>query len=232
MACNGASTQSRGKSWLAPRCVVCALRPGSPVCAGCEHDFFAPDVRRCERCALRLPASADRVCGACLSEPPAFDASTALADYVAPVAGMVAALKFGGRLDLAEVFARLLASREPARPLADLVVAVPLSFERESERGFNQSLEIARRYAKLTGTTLAERALSRLRHTAPQQSLAREERRRNVRGAFGVDVAVRGLSVVVIDDVMTTGSTLGEIAQVLKRAGAARVVNRVVARTP
>ncbi len=144
---------------------------------------------------------------------------------------MVAALKFGGRLDLAEVFARLLARREPVRPLADLVVAVPLSFERESERGFNQSLEIARRYARLTGTTLAERALSRLRHTAPQQSLAREERRRNVRGAFGVDVPVQGRCVVVIDDVMTTGSTLGEVAQVLKRAGAARVVNRVVART-
>ena len=225
------SKPSRRKSWLAPRCVVCALKPGSPVCAGCEHDFFAPDTHRCERCALRLPASADRACGACLSEPPPFDASAALADYVAPVAGMIAALKFGGRIDLADVFARLLASREPVRPVGDLVVPVPLSFERESERGFNQSLEIARRYARLTRTTLAERALSRLRHTAPQQSLAREERQRNVRGAFGVDVPVRGRCIVVIDDVMTTGSTLGEVAQVLKRAGAARVVNRVVART-
>lgn len=144
---------------------------------------------------------------------------------------MIAALKFGGRIDLAEVFARLLARRDPTPPVGELIVAVPLSFERESERGFNQSLEIARRYAKLTSTTLVERALSRLRHTAPQQSLAREERQRNVRGAFGVDVPVRGRCIVVIDDVMTTGSTLGEVAQVLKRAGAARVVNRVVART-
>jgi predicted amidophosphoribosyltransferase len=71
-----------------------------------------------------------------------------------------------------------------------------------------------------------------VRHTPPQQSLAREARRRNVRGAFGVSGDVRGARLVVVDDVMTTGSTLNEIADTLKRAGAARVVNRVVARTP
>jgi ComF family protein len=144
---------------------------------------------------------------------------------------MIAALKFGARLDLAEAFARLLAAREPG-PVADLVVAVPLSFERESERGFNQSLEIARRFARLTGATMAERTLLRARHTPPQQSLARDARRRNVRGAFGVSGDVRGARLIVVDDVMTTGSTLNEIADTLKRAGAARVVNRVVARTP
>src|SRR5512134_1078550 len=113
MVLNEPPTPSRSRSWLAPRCVVCALRPGSPVCVGCEHDFFAPNARRCERCALRLSAPADRTCGACLAQPPPFDASAALADYAAPVAGMIAALKFGGRIDLAEVFARLLARREP-----------------------------------------------------------------------------------------------------------------------
>ena len=114
----------------------------------------------------------------------------------------------------------------------DLIVPVPLSFERESTRGFNQSLEIARRYARLTGATMAERTLLQVRHTPPQQSLARDARRRNVRGAFGVSGDVRGTRITVVDDVMTTGSTLDEIADTLKRAGAARVVNRVVARTP
>ncbi len=71
-----------------------------------------------------------------------------------------------------------------------------------------------------------------MRDTPPQQSLAREQRRRNVAGAFAVAGDVRGLGIVVIDDVMTTGSTLAEIAATLKRAGAASVVNRVVARTP
>lgn len=216
---------------LAPRCVVCALVPGSPVCEGCERDFFEPDAPRCDRCAIRLAGASSGCCGQCLAQPPHFDATATLADYIAPVSGMIAALKFSARLDLAEAFARLMADREPG-PVADLIVAVPLSFERESTRGFNQSLEIARRYARLTGATMAGRTLLRLRHTPPQQSLARDDRRRNVRGAFGVSGDVRGARITVIDDVMTTGSTLDEIADTLKRAGAARVVNRVVARTP
>lgn len=217
-------------SWLAPRCIVCALEPGAPVCAGCECDFLPVQVPRCRRCALRLEGAAADQCGACLAHPPHFDATLALADYAAPIAGMVAALKFSARVDLADAFARLLAAREAVG--ADLVIAVPLSFERESERGFNQSLEIARRYARLTGTTLAERALLKVRDTAPQQSLARDARRRNVRGAFSVSGEVQGRIVAVIDDVMTTGSTLDEIARVLKEAGAAQVINRVIARTP
>jgi ComF family protein len=144
---------------------------------------------------------------------------------------MMAALKFSARLDLADAFARLLAAREPG-PAADLIVAVPLSFERESARGFNQSLEIARRYARLTSTPMAERTLLRVRHTPPQQSLARDARRRNVRGAFGVSGDVHGARLTVVDDVMTTGSTLNGIADTLKRAGAACVVNRVIALTP
>ena len=225
------SRSSRGvASWLAPRCIVCAIGPGAPVCEGCERDFLPAQTPRCQRCALRLEGAVADQCGACLAHPPHFDGTLALADYAMPIAGMVAALKSSARVDLADAFARLLAARETVR--TDLVIAVPLSFERESERGFNQSLEIARRYARLNGTTLAERALLKVRHTAPQQSLAREDRRRNVRGAFSVSGEVQGRTVAVIDDVMTTGSTLDEIARVLKAAGAAQVINRVIARTP
>lgn len=145
---------------------------------------------------------------------------------------MVAALKFSARLDLADVFGRLLAQREDAGRAGDLVIAVPLSFERESERGYNQSLAIARNYARCLDLPLAEGRLLRVRHAPPQQSLTGAERRRNVRGAFGVNGSLQAGTVVVIDDVMTTGSTLDEVAATLKRAGVARVVNRIVARTP
>jgi ComF family protein len=217
-------------SWLAPRCIACALYPGAPLSSGCEHDFFPSDAVRCRRCALRLISPVAEQCGACLTEPPQFDSTATLADYAPPVSGMVAALKFSARLDLADAFARLLAARETQRP--DMVIAVPLSFERESERGFNQSLEIGRVYARLTGAPLAERALLKVRHTAPQQSLARDARRSNVRNAYSVTGEIRDRIVAIVDDVMTTGSTLDEIARVLKRAGAAQVINRVVARTP
>jgi ComF family protein len=111
-------------------------------------------------------------------------------------------------------------------------VPVPLAFERHAERGFNQALEIARRLARALTVPLDADALLRVRHAAPQHLLALAERRRNVRGAFTVRADVRGRHMLVVDDVMTSGATLEEIASVLKKAGAARVTNLVVARTP
>jgi ComF family protein len=126
----------------------------------------------------------------------------------------------------------LLAQREAETRTGDAVIAVPLSFEREAERGYNQSMAIARAYARALQLPLFASPLLRVRHAPAQQSLAREDRRRNVRGAFGVNGSLDAATVVVIDDVMTTGSTLDEIAATLKRAGVARVINRVIARTP
>ena len=220
------------RRWLAPHCVVCGLDRGDPLCNGCSVDFFAL-APRCACCALRLPAAAAERCGRCLNAPPHFDATTVLADYAPPLDRMIAALKFGGQLPLAAAFGSLLA-RAAADALAgaDLLAPVPLSFERLSERGFNQAQEIARRIAATSGVPLRGDILLRTRHTAAQMNLALEERRRNVRGAFVARGEPAGKHIVVVDDVMTTGATLDEIAVVLKLAGAARVTNLVVARTP
>lgn len=223
------------------RCVVCELQPGAPVtsiCTQCEADFFAAETMRCERCAICMPvgrSGAPRVCGRCLANVPHFDATTTLADYVSPVDGMVMALKFAARLDLAQFFGQLLASRSAANPLAAgdaVVMPVPLAFERARQRGFNQSHHIARAFAIAAHRRLIVDRLLRIRHTPPQQSLALKERRRNVRGAFAVEGSLSGQHVFVVDDVMTTGSTLDEAARVLKQAGAAHVHNLIVARTP
>jgi len=220
---------------LAPRCVVCDLEDGDPLCRGCARDYFAADIARCATCALRLPGSAqdgDR-CGRCLAETPHFDATIALADYAPPVNRMIAALKFGGRLPLADAFGALLAARaQPSLDGADAICPVPLAFERQAERGFNQAHEIARRVAAACGGLLRVDVLLRIRNTAAQMDLAPDERRRNVRGAFVARGDLSGMHIVVIDDVMTTGATLDAIAVALKRAGAARVTNLVVARTP
>jgi ComF family protein len=226
---------------LPPRCVVCELHPGAPptsMCTQCEADFFAAVTARCERCAIRVrdgKTGAPRICGRCLAAVPHFDATTTLADYVSPVDGMVMALKFTARLDLADFFGRLLARRLSAtpRPAIDAIVtSVPLAFERVRQRGFNQSHQIARAFAAAGGRRLCVDRLLRIRHTPPQQSLALNERRRNVRGAFAVEGALNGQHIFVVDDVMTTGSTLDEVACVLKHAGALQVHNLIVARTP
>ena len=220
------------------RCVVCGLQSSAAsasICAQCETDFFAAETLRCERCAIRILDSTMRICGRCLSNTPHFDTTMALADYVSPVDGMVIALKFTARLDLAQFFGQLLASRSSAMSPSmrdGVVMPVPLAFERVRQRGFNQSHHIARAYASAVGHRLVVDRLLRVRDTAPQQTLALNERRRNIRGAFAVEGSCEGQTVIVVDDVMTTGSTLDETARVLKQAGASQVHNLVVARTP
>ncbi len=214
---------------FAPACAVCALGQG-PICSKCEDDFFPATRIRCMVCALPV-ATTDTICGRCQSSPPHFQRTTALADYAPPVDGMMLALKFRARLDLATLFGRLLARRTSADRAA-LVVPVPLAFERQSERGFNQSLQIARTYARVTGAQLAADCIQRIRHAPSQQTLALADRRRNVRGAFEATKPLTGARILVIDDVLTSGSTLDEMARILIKAGAADVHALVVARTP
>jgi ComF family protein len=170
-------------------------------------------------------------------DPPAFDASVTLADYAAPIDGLVIALKFGHRLEVAHTLGLLLGRLIDRSAPADAVLAVvPLAFERQRERGFNQALEIARATARASGRRLLPHALLRVRHRPAQEGLTLDERRRNVRGAFAVartsEPGIAGRTLVMVDDVLTSGSTLDEAARVLKRAGAAAVINAVAARTP
>jgi len=220
-------------NWLAARCPICTIERGAPLaCPGCREDFFAGSPHRCRQCAIPVPGGAD-ICGPCLHRPPCFDATLALADYATPVDGLLLALKFGHRLELAPLLGVMLAER--ARALADprlVLVPVPLSFERLAERGFNQSHEVGRAAARALGVPLDSAALLRVRHAPAQASLRREARRRNIRGAFAARRPLHGMRCGVVDDVMTTGSTLDEIARTLKAAGAEHVTNLVVARTP
>ena len=179
-------------------------------------------------------------CGACLDQPPAFDATFAAVDYGAPVDQLVVSLKFGSRLALAPTFARLMrdalllpAAPQPALP--SVLLPVPLGATRLAQRGFNQALEIARPLSRTLGIKLEPRLATRLRDTSAQSSLHPEQRRKNVRNAFMISHEfvdrLHGQHVGVVDDVMTTGETLNELAATLKRFGAARVTNFVFART-
>ena len=150
------------------------------------------------------------------------------------------ALKFGGKLALAPLFGHLLRDalingRQSADTLPDLLAPVPLSAERLQQRGFNQSLEIARTLAGLLGIDLVPQLAVRIRDTQSQAALPLAERHKNIRHAFVITPQntglVEGRHVGIVDDVMTTGETLQELAMTLKRFGAARVTNLVVART-
>jgi len=222
---------------LAPDCVVCGVARGDPICPGCEADYFDPHAPRCTVCANPLAGAAPAapgalaLCGYCLAHPRHFDASLALAHYAPPVDAMIAALKYHGRLDLGRAFGILL-SRRAAHLDLDGVVPLPLAAPRLRERGYNQAAEIARALASHGRWPLLCSALVRTRHCASQQDLRLEQRRTNVRGVFAATGALHGLRLALVDDVLTSGSTLDEAAAMLKRGGARRVINLVVARTP
>lgn len=201
--------------------------------------FFGSPQSRCAQCATVLPPGAGlEKCAACLKRHPAFDRTVAAADYAAPVDQLVLSLKFGSRLAIAPLCAQLLGDalqRAPGLAMPDMLTAVPLGSHRLIERGFNQSLEIARPLAKSLRIALEPRLAMRQRDTRAQTLLPPDERKSNMRNAFTVagDAAdrIRGRHVGVVDDVMTTGETLDELAATFKRFGAARVTNFVFART-
>jgi len=206
-------------------CFLCRGAAGDILCAACRAELpylFGP---RCPRCADDSPHG--EPCGRCLASPPAYDATVAALSYEFPADVLIHALKFRGELALASLFGGFLLERIDPHG-SDCVIPVPLSGARLRERGYNQAVEIAR---ALGGPVELGRC-TRTRDTAEQMNLPLAERARNVRGAFRFEGRLDGRSVAVVDDVMTTGATLGELAATLKAAGAARVVNWVVARTP
>ncbi len=215
---------------LPQACALCAAACGGALlCDECTLDLPRMPPA-CPVCALPSPAAA--VCGACLRRPPPYSAAIAAFAYAFPLDRLVQGLKYRGQLAFAGWLGAALAAAVRARGDAwpDVVVAVPLAPARQRERGFNQTTEIARGVARDLELPLAE-GLRRVRDGPPQAGLARTARIRNLRHAFAADAAIAGKRVAIIDDVMTSGTTLAAATGALLRAGAAGVEAWVVART-
>lgn len=206
-------------------CFLCRGAARMLLCPQCDAELPRLEHALCPRCALESPGGA--ICGRCLARSPAYDATHAALSYDFPADALVHALKFRGELALAPLLAGLLAPKVRSVRV-DRVVPVPLSAERLKSRGYNQAVEIARHLRK---DALELGLCERTRDAPPQVELPYDERQRNVRGAFRCTRALDGARIAVVDDVMTTGATLDEIARTLKAAGAAHVENWVVART-
>ncbi len=217
-------------------CALCHDESHNALCVACSLQFFANIPARCEICARRMPHPHTKMCGTCLRTPPAFDATIVACDYAAPADVLVQDLKFRARLPLAQTFGQMLANvmRKQLASPPEMIIPVPLAEARLAQRGFNQAGEIARSVSRHTDIPLQMRACVRVRDTQPQAGLPLTERQVNMRGAFTLrlNASVRDQHVLLVDDVMTTGHTLNELAACLKRQGARRVTNAVFARTP
>lgn len=209
-------------------CLLCAAPSGrDALCAACAHSLPRLTIERCPVCAL--PAPGANVCGACLNKSPHFEATQAVFRYEFPLDSLIQSLKYAHRLAGADFLGKaLLELPTPRRP--DLIVPVPLSAARLAQRGFNQAVAIARPLARALGVPIELGGIRRRRDTAPQTGLPWKERAKNIRAAFDCEIDLAGKGVLLVDDVMTTGATLNELAKTLKTHGAAWVENRVVAR--
>lgn len=216
-----------------PRCRLCGApgAAGRDLCPGCHADLPWLGAA-CVRCALPLPA-AGQLCGHCQRQPPAFDRVIAPFRYAAPLDHLVQRLKFHQDLAMARLLGQLLAehlARQPG-PRPALLLPVPLHRRRLAERGYNQSLEIGRVLRARLDIPLAPALARRVRHTEAQTTLPARGRRGNLRGAFRLAAAgPLPAHVAILDDVLTTGSTAGELARLLRAAGARQVEVWVLAR--
>lgn len=228
-------SQWLGRALLPPRCLVCETpgAGGRDLCAACAQVLPWPGPA-CPRCAL--PVAAGGRCGRCLRRGSPLDAALAALAYRFPVDRLLPRFKFHGDLAagrlLAQLMAEGLAPGLAGSPLPGAVVPVPLHPSRLRQRGYDQALELARPVAAALGLPLRPEALRRTRATAAQTTLDAGARRGNVRAAFACRPGVLPAHVALLDDVMTTGATLGECAGALRLAGVSRVDAWVLARAP
>ena len=217
-------------------CVLCASKSHTHLCENCIEQFFNIRQNRCIQCAHILPSAYKaKICTDCLKTPPLFDITITATDYTAPCDSLVHLLKFSSQLALAPLLAKLIfnAAQNYNFEKPDILIAVPLGNRRLIERGFNQSHEIAKTLSRLSNTPLSTDILERVRETPPQALLTQNERKKNVRKAFSVTKKseVDGLHIGLVDDVLTTGETMNELARILKQAGVRRITNFVFARS-
>lgn len=221
-------------TWLNQTCLLCASHDGGTLglCEPCLHNLPWHTVPQCPQCGL---ISNGLVCGSCLSAPPSFNATKVLFTYDYPVDRLLQHYKYSETLHLANTFAALLTDRmlnnNATDIKIDLIVPMPMHPTRLKERGFNQALEIARLMSKNMQIKLDYTCCQRIKHTPSQASLPLKERIKNIRGAFACQQNMQGLNIAILDDVMTTGASLNELAKTLKHAGAAHIECWAIART-
>lgn len=217
-----------------PTCILCGDRgqpPALDLCPGCADDL--PRNRHpCRQCATPLDSNTHEVCPDCMTRGRPFARSVAPYVYAYPLDHLVRTFKYDGVLAYGRVLGTLLAGHlaHAGEPLPELLLPVPLHVSRHRERGFNQTIELARHVGSLLDVRMDPWLCERVRATGDQTELSARQRRKNVRRAFALPRRLRATHVALLDDVMTTGSTVAEMATQLVRGGVKRVEVWAVAR--
>lgn len=215
---------------LAQPCVLCGSMSHDGLwCSACDASLPYLTTPHCPVCALPTPRG--EVCGHCLTKPPVFNRAIAVFGYRFPLDRLILQMKYHEQLALAQAFAEKLMQAIDRTPLPDFIIAMPLHPAKLRDRGFNQAQLLAAPLSRHFNIPLLSSACHRLRDTPSQTSLPWKARSSNVRGAFGCDRDLSGKHIALVDDVMTTGASLNELASAVKKQGAKDISAWVVART-
>ena len=228
------------------QCKICHQASKELVCEQCLDEMLPPG-NACLQCAEKLPdeLQATRtltICGQCTSQAPAFERTIAAYRYQGHAATLIQQFKFREDLMLSKFFAERLfwqISRQLATAeLPDALIPIPLHPKRLKQRGFNQSHEVAKQLGRLLNIPVYKNALNRHRPTPEQSGLNRLARARNIKGAFHVNQAdnaniikLQNKHLAIVDDVITTGSTIREAARKLRQTQAGRISIFAIAKT-
>jgi ComF family protein len=211
-------------------CVLCGdMSHDGLWCGTCDRELPYLDTLHCPVCALPTPSG--EICGQCLKQPPLFTNTVAVFGYSFPLDKLIQAMKYGEQLALAHAFAGKLAQVVDTVALPDFLIPMPLHPAKLRERGYNQSMLLAETIARDHDSKLLPDACRRVRDTPPQTALPWKERKKNVRNAFQCDIDLTGMSVALVDDVLTTGASMDALAYAVRQRGATGISAWVVART-
>ncbi len=212
---------------LPPRCAACGVivdQMGT-FCAECWTRIDFLGTNGCQRCGIPLEATDFEICAACLAQPSPLDRTRAAVAYGEIARALALRLKYGRKTALVVTMARFMATHLGEVPQGSVIVPVPLHRRRLWTRGFNQAALLARELGRTQGMAVDCRMLVRTRSTPPLKAMSLSQRRRTVAGVFALaeNQVVAGRTIILVDDVLTTGSTASACARTLKRAGAERV---------
>ena len=211
-----------------PQCFGCDAE-GSFLCSTCETSLPRLKPPYCRKCAQPVPSGA--LCRQCTAAPPALEGIRAVFLMEGSIREAVHAVKYSNLRAAAPSLGRLMARWLVSTPLpGEVLLSVPLHKRRLRERGYNQSALLAKEVSKVTGLPLRENLLVRTRDTPPQISLSLQERIRNVEGSFELPGDGKGLKIILVDDVVTTGSTMSACGKALRAGGAGSVWGLALAR--
>ncbi|MBB5514033.1 ComF family protein [Rubricella aquisinus] len=208
-----------------PRCIACPAETDQPdgLCPACWSQAEFISGATCPTCGT--PVFDDGLqCEHCTRYPPGWDRGAAAMIYDGIGRRVVLSFKHGDRLDMGKALARWMYRAGGAMvDEADVIAPVPAHWSRTIKRGYNQSAELARALGAVSGREVAPNLLRRTRRTPPLKGMTRDIRRQHVQGSIATTEEVSGQAILIVDDVLTTGATLGACSDALRAAGAARV---------